>query len=361
MSQISFGVEIETAIDCKFDLTLNAEPKRQKRSAPAGLYIAEILREEHGIACSKSDGDGKDYKICQTEFDITLEHGQYDEKPNETPNGKPPVAAPLELKTAVMVDNGEWRTTLANIDLVLQGNLAQRASRKFGALYYTNTHILYPTRTTLPDFPVKEARLIVFATFVFKEAMDKLMPGMIRHTIWSQKWGWEKNTYAMDNTHKDYETILDLHRELLCIDKNKKGGKDEARNFKWNLSGGKSKTGLQWKTIEFRPIPPLVSRGQLSTWVDFIFSFVRAATSINEDDLTKAEDVGRIYELYGLKNELNEVEVENLLEFIKPHAKGVEDFEKFGSNLEGIRKKVEEFFDPLLPKPLHAKEETKKT
>ncbi|KAI1435432.1 hypothetical protein GGR50DRAFT_703066 [Xylaria sp. CBS 124048] len=154
-------------------------------------------------------------------------------------------------------------------------------------------------------FPLAWAQRLAFCIVYFERAIDSIIPGMTHTTDTTRPGGWKHcNRYTkrnrvvprivgkpMDDLHSCWawirrvESIEELH-DLICHDNDewRRTNGLTHKNWKWNFKG------LNWRTIEFRHMPPTRNAQESIDWIDFTTEFVRAAGRVDSGRLDAAHD-----------------------------------------------------------------------
>ncbi|CAJ2503117.1 Uu.00g105110.m01.CDS01 [Anthostomella pinea] len=127
--------------------------------------------------------------------------------------------------------------------------------------------------------PLDKAKRIAMAAIYFEPAIDDLMvalPATGKDKDKFRPGGWKRaEEWTSSNVQ---ETIEDLAK-LVCLNIGRRGGDPYRKNYKWNFSG------LKFKTIEFRQMPPIMDREAPVDWVNFTMAFVKSAIAVDPNSL----------------------------------------------------------------------------
>ncbi|KAI1118315.1 hypothetical protein F5Y14DRAFT_447191 [Nemania sp. NC0429] len=139
-----------------------------------------------------------------------------------------------------------------------------------------------------PDYPIHFARKLAFCVVYFEDAIDDLMPAMTHKADTKRPGGWKDfHRYARRNKEAIFcaRNGKELN-DLMCWDEDEYRRKTGCgiKSFKWSFKG------FNFKTIEFRQMPPCRSAQETLDWITFLTAFVRAAAGIDEHKLSTALD-----------------------------------------------------------------------
>lgn len=215
-------------------------------------------------------------------------------------------------------DEGKWVTDLEVFEEVLCAELAKDVPESF-QLCSTQLHVSFTGQQDkkggmAKDVPAEAAQLIAFPAYLFRGVIDGLMPLksplLQRHTrpntmlkdIENPPDGDEESLQEIWKKMRGIETLQNLHR-MVCWERDYDAGRlARKKYYKWNFMGANN-MALHWKTIEYRQLPPVTSKGQLVTMVNFLLGFVSAAIAIDPeklDEAAKSADESAICTVYGI-------------------------------------------------------------
>ncbi|KAI1758229.1 acyl transferase/acyl hydrolase/lysophospholipase [Xylaria castorea] len=261
------------------------------------LQGTDVLRElaglfnENGLPAYDSAVDHEhDYSRWAITIDSSIEVGQELQG----------VGSPIEIKSPPMTVNSSRYQEKFHIMWSIIDRF-KTPSIEYWKMASTHIHF---SLNNMPQFPILVAQQLAFCVVYFDEAIDDLIPEMTDTTDRKRPGGWKHcDRYSKRNrvrpAYNDRQPLDDLRscweairstndiKELSCLmcyddDNYRRAHGRELKNWKWNFKG------LDYRTIEFRQMPPSRSAQESIAWIDFTTEFVQAAGRVNKKKLDDA-------------------------------------------------------------------------
>ncbi|KAJ8128549.1 hypothetical protein O1611_g5084 [Lasiodiplodia mahajangana] len=251
-----------------------------------------ILFNKHGLIAYDSAVDHEhDYSKWAITIDPSIEVG------HELKG----VGSPIEIKSPPMcIDKMKHGIRFRTMWEIIEPFMI----RNIEYWKMASTHVHFSLKNT--EFPIEVAQQLAFCVVYFEKAIDDILPGMTHAKDKKRPGGWKNcDRFAkrnrvrplrngrkpLDDLKSCWEAIRDTGNiyeiaELMCYDDDayRRSFGQIIKNWKWNFKG------IDFKTIEFRHMPPSRSAQETVDWITFTTQFVQAAADVNRDMLDRACD-----------------------------------------------------------------------
>ncbi|KAJ3569417.1 hypothetical protein NPX13_g6095 [Xylaria arbuscula] len=299
-SKLQFGVETEIplAVTTWNEHTGKQEPIKNYMDA-AG-EIARLFSNKGYDATSAWPSGVRNYRCWFSTIDSSIDAAEdfVDE------------VSPCEIVSPIMdISVPTYKNQFQDMWEIIQPFMLPNSPQNTEYWKLASTHIHF----SLPEhirFPIELAQKIAFCAIYFERAIDDLMPTMTDQYDSKRINGWKgPSSYCRRNRVKpgcrpmhawtDESVVDDLTSCWLSI-RHCNSMPELAAVMchnswaQWNVTGGVTKyykwnfTGIGYRTIEFRQMPPCRSYVETLGWIRFVCAFVAAAECVSTIKLDQA-------------------------------------------------------------------------